>query len=78
MPRFYFHLFNDENVPDKEGEICDDANAAIEAGKGMARDMAAESVRQGHLTRHHRIEVADEEGNIVANLRYGDVVAVSE
>jgi hypothetical protein len=78
MPRFYFHLFNDENVPDKEGEILSGPAAAIEAATGMARDMAAVSVRSGHLSLHHRIEVADEDGNIVANLRYGDVITFSK
>jgi len=76
VPRFHFNLFNDMDILDKEGIELPDLGAAVDAASGMARDMAAQSVRTGRLTLHHRIEVANENGETVATICYGDVVEV--
>ena len=76
MPHFFFHLFNDEVILDEEGAEFTDASAAVEAAERMARGMAAESVRCGHLVLQHRIEVVDESGVKIATARYGDVVEI--
>ena len=79
MPRYYFHLFNSETIRDGEGEEVPTADEALESAAKMARGMAAQSVRdEGHLTLHHRIEVADEAGQTIGTVRFGDVVQIRD
>lgn len=63
MPRFYFHIFNDEDTVDDEGLELPDSAAAREAALEEARVLVCESIRRGHLNLEHRIEVEDERGN---------------
>jgi hypothetical protein len=76
MPRFYFHLFNDTQVPDPEGTELPDATVAIQRAVTAARAMAAESVREGRLVLSHRIEISDETGASVGTVHFGDVVEI--
>jgi hypothetical protein len=78
MPRFYFHLYNDETVLDAEGTELPNVAAALQSAASMARQMAAQSVRDGHLVLHHRIEIAGQSGEIVGSVRFGDVVRVQD
>ena len=79
MPRYYFHLFNSETVCDSEGEEIADVAAALASAEIMARGMAAQSVRdEGPLTLHHRIEVADESGQTVGTVRFGDLGQIQD
>jgi hypothetical protein len=79
MPRFYFHLHNDVDTIDEEGTALPDRSAAIEWAKVEVRAMAAESIRQhSHLVLHHSIRIEDESGEVVATVRFGDVVAVRD
>jgi hypothetical protein len=76
VPRYFFHLYNDEIARDDEGiELPNDA-AALQRGEMEARNMAAESVRKGHLILDHRIVVCAEDGNQVGVIHFRDVVAV--
>lgn len=76
MPRFYFHLFNDVTSLDEEGvELPDDA-VAMQRAATNAREMAAQSVRDGHLVLSHRIDVGNEAGDNIGTVRFGDVVQV--
>ena len=76
MPPFYFHLFNDFTNHDDEGTELPNAAVAMEATARMAREMAAESVREGRLVLQHRIEVTDERGATVGAVHFRDVVEV--
>jgi hypothetical protein len=76
MPRYYFHLFNDDTAFDREGIELSDAAEAMRCAAKDARIMAAESVRKGHLILDHRIEVTDENGAKVGTVRFRDVVEV--
>ena len=71
-------MFNDEDILDPEGAEFADASAAVTAAEVMARGMAAESVRQGRLILHHRIDVADALGKTVESVRFGDVVEIED
>jgi hypothetical protein len=62
MPRFYFHVFDDEETFDEEGSELPDADAACEYAKENARALVCESVKKGHLNLDHRIEIEDETG----------------
>lgn len=76
MPRYYFHLFNDMQIPDPEGIELSNESIALERARSAAREMAAESVRQGRLVLNHRIEVADESGKTIGVIHFGDAVVV--
>lgn len=78
MPRFYFHLFNDETIRDPEGTVCTNAAEALQAAARMARGMAAESVREGRLVLDHRIEVADGSGETIGVVHFRDVVQIQQ
>ena len=76
MPRYFFHLFNDETILDEEGAEVPNAAVALQSAARMARGMAAESVREGHLVLDHRIEVADESGETIGVVHFRDVVQI--
>ena len=61
MPRFFFHVFNDDTTIDEEGAELIDLDAARERALNGARDLVCESVAKGHLNLDHRIEVTDEQ-----------------
>ena len=78
MPRFYFHLFNDVTARDEEGAELPNAAVAVQRAASLARQMAAESVKEGHLVLDHRIEVEDEHGETIGVVRFSDVVDVKK
>jgi len=78
MPRYYFHLFNDEVCHDHEGVDLADSAIALDHAAMNARAMAAASVSNGHLVLHHRIEVTDDAGATVGTVHFRDVVAVRD
>ena len=77
MPRYYFHLFNDITSTDEEGTFLPNDASALQRAATVAREMAAESVRQGHLVLEHRIEVA-KRGETIGIVQFGDVVQIRQ
>lgn len=79
MARYFFHLFNDEVTSDDEGTECPDDEAAIALAEEEVAIQAAESVRRHrHLVRSHHIVLANEAGDTVTTITFGDVVTVQE
>jgi hypothetical protein len=78
MPRFYFHLYNDEITLDEEGRDLPDAQAAREAAEEDARYMASESVRGGKLNLANYVEVTGTDGQPALRVAFGDVVEISD
>jgi hypothetical protein len=78
MPRFFFHPHNDLDATDHGGQELPDVNAAIARATAYARDMAAESVREGKLTLSHFIDVADESGVSLCRVTFAEAVRISE
>ena len=76
MRRFYFHLFNDITVRDPEGIELPNEAVAMQQAANNAREMAAESVRDGRLVLDHRIEVTDDRGECVGIVHFRDVVRI--
>lgn len=77
MSRYYFHLRNDLSVGDEEGAELPNLEAARARAEEYAIDMSAASVLEHHkINLHHRIEVADEAGQTVLTVEFGDVVSV--
>jgi hypothetical protein len=76
VPRYYFHLYNDVEILDQEGLELPNEAIALKNAADAAREMAAESVRQGRLVLDHRIVVCDENGTGVGTVYFRDVVQV--
>jgi hypothetical protein len=76
VPRYYFHLFNEETVMDEQGMELPDPAAAREQAIDDARDMICRSVREGRLNLDHRMEVTDESGGIVVTVRFRDAFTI--
>lgn len=77
MPRYFFHVFNDEQTVDEEGVELADQEAAMALAASEARNLAAESVKiHSHLILRHRIEVADAEGRTIGQVRFGDAIRI--
>lgn len=74
--RYFFHLHNDIDVRDDEGVDLPDLDTARRRAVQYACEMAAESVRDGHLVLSHSIEVTDEAGDRVFSLSFADAVQI--
>lgn len=77
MAKFYFHVINDIDVPDDEGQVFDNLAAAHLRAIDYARDLASAAVRQGRLDLKHRIEIEDDTGKVLATVTFEDAVEVS-
>jgi hypothetical protein len=77
VPRFYFHLINDVDVPDLEGLELPDLDAAraeaVEQARGMIGEMAKTDAR---IVLHHHIDIEDEEGRVLDSVVFGDIITV--
>lgn len=77
MPRFYFHVINDIDAPDQEGQELDTLAAANLKAIDYARDLASAAVRQGRLDLTHRIEIEAEDREILLTVTFADAIEVS-
>ena len=74
MPRFFFHLYDDEVALDAEGKELPDRAAALEEAVQSARAIACAEVAEGHLGLSHRIEVTDANDGPVVTVTFKDAV----
>ena len=79
MPRFYFHLINDMDVPDDEGQDLPDLAAARAVAVSQARALIGETAKdQARVVLHHRIDIEDEAGTVLDPVLFRDVVSVED
>jgi hypothetical protein len=76
VQRFFFHVYDDVVALDEEGIDLLNADVARAMAISAARALAADQVRKGALTLHHRIEVTDDTGAHVATVELRDAVKV--
>lgn len=76
VQRYFFHLYDDMTVIDEEGAELSGMEAARKKALADAREMACAEVLEGHLDLRHRIEVADESGEVLFTVQYRDTVDV--
>ena len=74
MPRFFFHIFNDEVTLDEEGLLLPSAAAAAREALRSARSLAASDVAAGRLNLTHRIDVLDETHAVIASVSFSDAI----
>lgn len=79
VPRFYFHLHNDLDVPDQEGQSLSDLQAARDWAACQARILAGEMAKEeGRVVLHHRIDIEDSEGRVLSSVSFRDVLQVEQ
>ena len=90
MQRYYFNIYNDDVTLDEEGAELIDAHAArahaIHAARSLAADgahaihaarsLAADTALHGHIGLSHRIEIEDENHQVIDKITFGDAVEV--
>ena len=75
MPIFYFNLYNDFITIDDEGvELADLAAAEAQARTAASQIIAELIAAGGQMNPHHRIEVENEQREIVLTLPFSDLV----
>ncbi len=78
MPRFYFHLHDDVDVPDASGEELPGLEEAQAHAIRMSRFEESEgAMRDGRIDLSHRIDVEDANGEVLATVRFSDAVQVT-
>jgi hypothetical protein len=78
MPRYYFCIFDDDVTLDEEGAEFADVHAAIAYAIKQARVLAAQTVLNGHLTLSDRIEITDQDHEVIETVLFGDGVEVRD
>ena len=76
MPLYRFHIRNDIDAPDEEGQALDNLAIAHLKAIDYARDLASAAVRQGRLDRTHAIDIEDEDGNVLVTVTFAEAVEV--
>jgi hypothetical protein len=77
MPQFYFHLYNDIEASDYEGKEFVDLGAARSHAFAQVRHLVGETVKNtGRIVLSHRIDIEDEQHNVLDTVHFGDVVKV--
>ena len=77
MPRFYFHLYDAVDAPDEEGVELPDLGAAREFAERNARFTAAQTNKEaGIFAPDPRIDIDNENGQVLDTVHFGDAVKV--
>src|SRR5215217_6527929 len=77
VPRYYFHLYNDTDVQDREGKEFTDLQAARLHATDLAKFEFAEAAKErARVKLSHRIEIESPSGVVVATVTFGDAVKV--
>jgi hypothetical protein len=76
MPRYFFHVYDDQETIDQDGlELPNVEVAEWEALRG-ARSLASEQVLMGRLRLTDRIDVTNETGTVIATVTFRDAVII--
>lgn len=76
MPRYYFHVFNEMETRDDDGQEFSGPDAARKEARDAAADLIREEIRAGRpICPDHRIEIEDEQRQLIDVLRFGDLIA---
>ena len=77
MPRYYFHLHNDIDVPDHEGVELPDLDAARAHARLQARTLVGELVKdEGRIILNHHLDIEDEQGTVLETVEFREVVTI--
>ena len=76
MPHYFFHVLNEIEARDEDGQYFADLDEAVAEARETAADLIRDEIRGGRqIHPDHRIEIEDEQGQVVFVLRFGDLLA---
>jgi hypothetical protein len=75
---YFFDVYNDDITLDDEGIELADEQAANARGIKEVRALASDTVRHGHLVRHHYVEIRDANHNAVGAVRFDEAVDIRD
>ena len=77
MPRYFFHVVDDFDITDDEGADLPDLPAARERAIESARVLMCETIQgDGRITLHHRIDIEDEQHEVVGSVAFDDAIDI--
>jgi uncharacterized protein DUF6894 len=76
VPRYYFHVFNDQTSLDDEGQQLPDLEAARARAIEGAHSLMADALKAGRIIVSHHIAVENEQGELLMNVTFGEAVEV--
>jgi hypothetical protein len=76
VPRYYFHLHDEASLEDEEGTDLADVAAVRDYALANARDMVCGDIKNGFVNLDHRIEVVDEDGELVFTITFGEAFKI--
>ena len=77
VPRYYFHVRDDMDIPDLEGADMPDIDAARRHAVEAARQLMCETLKEdGRITLHHRIDIEDDGRRVVETVAFGDALRI--
>ena len=77
MPRFFFHVRDDLDVPDDEGADLSNMVSARDYAARAARVLMCESMRVDRIIMlDHRIDIEDSQGEVLSSLLFRDAVRI--
>ena len=79
MARIFFHVHNSDGfIPDEEGREFDSVEAAAAAALRDIRSIVSEEVKGGRADLRGRVELANEEGQVIGVVQFCDAVSIAE
>ena len=72
MPRYFFNVKDGQNLPDHEGTVLADADAARAIAVVTAGQMIQSHAPWFWVDRDWQMHVTDEQGAMVCDLRFSD------
>ena len=76
MPRYFFHIFNDEITLDDKGMELPDLETARDFAIESVRHLICDTVQKGRLNLDHRIEINDEYDARLMTVTFREAVTV--
>jgi hypothetical protein len=76
MPRHFFRICDDFDSPDDLGKDLPDLVAAMDYAVAGARSLVAETVHEGDIVCHHRVDILDEAGAVLHAVRFDDAIII--
>ncbi len=77
MPRYFFHVSLEGSlIPDPDGQLLPDADAAWEQARDLARDLMRSDLGQPVNWFACHFEVSNEEGEVVLEFPFAEAIEV--
>lgn len=76
MPRYFFHVFNDETCLDEEGQELADLDAARGRAVREARALMGDGLQKGEIVLSHHIAIQDEHGTMLLDVKFAEAVQI--